>query len=93
MQQKFSAYATVIPVINMELTFGQKLRLLREDRELNQAQLGEAVQMTQRKVSYLEHDRYEPSMEDIRAICRYFHVSADYLLGFSKPYPYPRKTK
>jgi len=75
----------------MELSFGERLRLLREEKELNQTQLGQAVNMTQRKISYLENDKYEPSMEDIQVICRNFHVSADYLLGFSKPFPYPKK--
>ena len=75
----------------MELTFGEKLKLLREERELNQTELGMAVNMTQRKVSYLEHDKYEPSMEDIKALCQYFGVSADYLLGFAKHYPFPKR--
>lgn len=75
--------------MNMEMTFGEKLKLLREEKELNQTQLGHAVNMTQRKVSYLENDRYEPSVEDIRALCRYFNVSADYLLGFPKSLPFP----
>ena len=75
----------------MELTFGEKLRLLREERELNQTELGKAVNMTQRKVSYLERDKYEPSMEDIKALCTYFCVSADYLIGFSRQYPYPKR--
>ena len=75
----------------MELTFGEKIRLLREEKELNQTELGEAVGMTQRKISYLECGRYEPGFDDLRALCRYFHVSADYLLGFPKNLPYPRK--
>jgi transcriptional regulator with XRE-family HTH domain len=75
----------------MDLTFGEKIRLLREERELNQTQLGEKVNMTQRKISYLERDRYEPSMEDIKALCDYFQVSADYLLGFSRHLPYPKR--
>ena len=78
-------------VIYMELTFGEKLRLLREERELNQTELGNAVNMTQRKVSYLESGKYEPSLGDIRALCSYFHVSADYLLGFPKSLPYPKR--
>ena len=75
----------------MELTFGEKIRLLREEKELNQTELGEAVGMTQRKISYLECGRYEPGFDDLRALCRYFHVSADYLLGFPKNLPYPRR--
>ena len=75
----------------MELTFGEKIRLLREEKELNQTELGEALGMTQRKISYLECGRYEPSFDDLRALCRYFQVSADYLLGFPKNLPYPKR--
>ena len=77
----------------MELTLGEKIRLLREEKELNQTELGKAVNMTQRKVSYIENDKYEPSVEDIKAFCRFFNVSADYLLGFPNNLPYPRKRK
>ena len=68
----------------MELTFGEKIRLLREEKELNQAQLGQALGMTQRKISYLENDKYEPSLDDVKALCTYFGVSSDYLLGLAK---------
>ena len=64
----------------MELTFGERVRNLREDMDLNQTQLGEKLNMTQRRVSYIECGKYEPSIEDIVVICRFFKVSADYLL-------------
>lgn len=83
--------ATVTPVMKMQLTFGQRVRLLREEQDLSQTDLGQALHMTQRKVSYLENDRYEPSLEDLKVLCTYFHVSADYLLGFAKPHPYPKQ--
>lgn len=67
----------------MKLTFGDRVRNLREDRDLNQTQLGKALNMTQRRVSYIECGKYEPSIEDIVAICRFFKVSSDYLLGLS----------
>lgn len=65
----------------MELTFGEKVRNLREDKDMSQTQLGEALNMTQRKISYIENNRYEPSIEDIRSFCKFFEVSADYMLG------------
>ena len=65
----------------MKLSFGEKVRLLREENELSQTQLGEAVNMTQRKISYIECSKYEPSVDDIIALCKFFKVSADYLLG------------
>ena len=70
----------------MELTFGEKIRNLREDADLNQTQLGNAVCMTQRKISYIECGKYEPNLGDIIALCNFFKVSADYLLGLkNKP--------
>lgn len=65
----------------MTLSFGEKLRNLREDADLSQEQLGKAVNMTQRKISYMERDEFEPSIGDLVALCRFFEVSADYLLG------------
>lgn len=77
----------------MDMTFGEKLRLLREEMELNQTELGKAVNMTQRKVSYLENGKFEPSMEDLKALCLFFNISFVYFLGFPKHLPYPPKRK
>ena len=79
--------------MNMKLSFGEKVRNLREDKDLNQTQLGKAVGMTQRKLSYIECGKYEPSMEDVRLLCKFFHVSADYLLGFPQNLPYPKRNQ
>lgn len=68
-------------VIKMNLTFGEKIKILREELEINQTELGKKLQMTQRKISYIECNKCEPSIDDIRAFCKFFNVSADYLLG------------
>lgn len=68
----------------MKLSFGDRIRNLREDADLNQTQLGKAVNMTQRKISYIECGKNEPSIDDIIAFCRFFQVSADYLLGITQ---------
>ncbi len=68
----------------MKLSFGEKIRNLREDADLNQTELGNAVCMTQRKISYIECGKYEPNIDDIIALCRFFKVSSDYLLGLSE---------
>ena len=70
----------------MKLSLGEKIRNLREDADMNQTQLGQAVQMSQRKISYIECGKYEPSVEDIIAFCHFFKVSADYLLGIPDRY-------
>ena len=70
----------------MEITFGDRIRGLRETAELNQTQLGRALNMTQRKISYIECGKYEPSLEDIVAFCHFFKISANYLLGIPEQY-------
>lgn len=65
----------------MHLTIGEKIKNLREDKNLTQGELGKVLNMTQRKISYLENNKYEPSIDDIIAICTYFKISSDYLLG------------
>ncbi len=75
----------------MKPSFGTKIRHLREDADLNQTQLGNALNITQRKLSYIECDKYEPSIDDIIAICNYFEISSDYLLGIRKGLHYPER--
>lgn len=77
-------------VIKMNLTFGEKIKNLREDTDLTQTQLGEAINSTQRKISYIECGKYEPNLEDIISLCNYFKVSADYLLGIPYNYKKPK---
>ncbi len=75
----------------MKTTFGEKIRAFREDMDMTQAELGSAVNMTQRKISYLERDKYSPNVEDIRALCLFFKVSADYLLDIGEGMKYPKR--
>ena len=64
----------------MGLSMGTKIKNLREDRDLTQGELGKLINMTQRKISYIENNKYEPSIDDIRALCLFFNVSSDFLL-------------
>lgn len=73
------------------MRFGERIKNLREEAELNQTELGKAVNMTQRKLSYIECGKCEPSIEDIVAFCNYFKISSDYLLGIPKEYKYPNR--
>lgn len=75
----------------MEPTIGEKIKAFREDLDMNQTELGKMVNMTQRKISYIECGKYEPSIEDIKALCNFFNVSADYLLGLKKGLEYPER--
>lgn len=75
----------------MKTTFWEKIQAFREDMDMTQAELGNAVNMTQRKVSYLECDKYSPNVEDTRALCMFFKVSTDYLLDLDEGLSYPKR--
>ncbi len=75
----------------MSLTFGEKVRHLREELNINQTQLGVCVNMTQRKISYIECGKFEPSIDDIIALCKYFNISSDYFLGLPDNLKYPKR--
>lgn len=67
------------------------IRALREDRDLSQTEVGSHVNISQRKLSFIELGRTEPHLDDIRNLCRFFNVSADYLLGLPEGLPYPKR--
>ena len=74
------------------LEFYEIIRGLRDDllRKSNQTEIAEKLGMTQRKLSYIETGKSEPSLADLRSICKFYNVSADYVLGLTKE---PKKLK
>lgn len=74
------------------MKFNENMRALREDRDLTQTELGKILNMSQRKVSHLETGNSEPTTKEIIDICKFFRVSADYILGLTNEIkPLPRK--
>ena len=63
--------------------FGQKLRNLRLEAGLTQAELAQRLNITKAVVSYYELNERCPSPEVVVKLATIFHVSADYLLGIS----------
>ena len=63
--------------------FSERIRALREDRDLNQTDMAEILGTNQRKISRLETGDCEPNIEDIKNYCIYFNISAVFLLGLS----------
>lgn len=61
--------------------YGERLRELRCEKALTQKQLAEKLNISQKSLSKYERESLDLSTELIVRICRYFQVSADYLLG------------
>lgn len=65
----------------MKIIFGQIVRSLRESEKLKQSELAEKLDVTQRKVSYWENDKVEPSLAELWKLADYFNISIDELIG------------
>jgi transcriptional regulator with XRE-family HTH domain len=62
------------------MTFGKRLLRLREARGIDQAKLGEILNLSKSTISMYEKDQRSPSPETIVLIAEYFKTTTDYLL-------------
>lgn len=60
---------------------GRVIRELRKERNITQEQLAVAIDTTQDTISLWELNKSCPDAFYIVKLCKYFGVSADYLLG------------
>ncbi len=70
--------------------YTQRLKDLREDRDLHQADIAAGLDTTQQQYSLYETGKRKMDVEQIIKICEFYNISADYLLGFTndaKPLP------
>lgn len=63
------------------MDYRARMRSLREDRDLTQAQVGKLLHKSQQGYNHIESGRAELKIEDLIKLCDYYDVSADYLIG------------
>ena len=72
--------------------FGRRLAEIRKSRGVTQAQLGEAVGVSNRVIAYYETESDQPPGALLVDLCNALKVSADELLGI-KPQKEPKNVK
>ena len=72
-------------------TFTEKLRGLREDNDLTQTQIAEVLGTSQTMYARYERGANERPIHHLTTICKFYNISADYLLN-THPDPH-RKQK
>ncbi|MGM9644065.1 MAG: helix-turn-helix domain-containing protein [Eubacteriales bacterium] len=65
------------------VNFGEKLKQLRTDAGMTQAELASRLNVTNSVVSYYELHERTPSPEVLIKLSGIFHVTTDYLLGIN----------
>lgn len=68
----------------------EKLKALREDRDLTQENIATILGTTQQQIYKYEKGIQEMTISRLRTLCKYYGVSADYILGLPEGLAWPR---
>lgn len=76
------------------MEYAQKIRGLREDRDLTQAQIAELLKTTKNQIGKYERGEQEMPIKHLLTLAIFYNVSADFILGLPEGLPYGHsKTK
>ncbi len=64
--------------------YNEILKELREDNDLRQETVAEYLKITKQQYSLYETGRREFKINHIIELCKFYNVSADYILGLSR---------
>ena len=71
------------------MDYRMRIRNVREDRDLTQAEVGKVLNKSQQGYNHIEAGRAELKIDDLVKLCQFYDLSADYLIGLSnKPKSY-----
>ena len=63
--------------------FGKRLKDLRKSKRLKQSEMADFLEITSRHYQSMEYGKINIPALSLIKLCKYFQVSADYLLGLS----------
>lgn len=70
----------------VKATLGERLKLLREEKDLSQEEMGHSFNLKQSSFSCYENNTKQPSIDTLIKLADFFNVSIDYLVGRSDSY-------
>lgn len=68
--------------------YAQRIRDLRIDHDMSQAQIAIILGTTKNQVGKYERGEQEMPIKHLLTLCSYYKVSADYVLGLPEGLPY-----
>lgn len=74
------------------MNYAQRIRDLREDKDMNQTQIAEILHTSQTVYSRYERGERPLPIECLIKLCKFYNTSPEYILGFTNiPKPLPKK--
>lgn len=65
------------------MIYAQRIRALREDRDIKQSEMAQILGTTQQYYGQYEIEKRPLPIEHLITLCRYYNVSPEYILGFT----------
>ena len=70
------------------MEYAQKIRDLREDKDLTQAQIAQLLGTTKNQIGKYERGEQEMPIKHLITLATFYNVSTDYILGMPEGMPY-----
>ena len=70
------------------MDYAQRIRGLREDKDLTQAQIAQLLNTTKNQVGKYERGEQEMPIKHLITLSTFYKVSTDYILGMPEGLPY-----
>ena len=65
------------------MKYSERMRNLREDNDLSQKRIADMLGVAQTTYSQYELEKRQMPIEYLIALCKFYNVSSDYMLGLS----------
>ena len=65
------------------MDYRTRLKNIREDRDYTQAEIGKVIQKSQQGYNHIEAGRAELKIDDLIKLCKFYNLSADYMIGLT----------
>lgn len=72
------------------MQYYERLKGIREDMDKSQTDIAQILNTTQQQIYKYENGKQEMTVSKLKALCLYYHVSADYILGLPRGLDWPR---
>lgn len=69
--------------MDYHVDYRRRIRDVREDRDLTQAQIGKILNKSQQGYNHIEAGRVELKIDDLKLLCQFYNLLADYLIGLT----------
>ena len=72
------------------MDYVDRLTAMRQERDISQKEIARILNCQQSAISKYERKLREYKIKDIILLCKFYNVSADYILGLPDDMPYPK---